>query len=43
MVLMGADKMAKNGKKRLSQPGFEPGAFQRQKSENFLSKALPLS
>ena len=31
MVLMGADKMAKNGQKCWSQPGFEPGAFQRPK------------
>jgi hypothetical protein len=44
MVLKGADKMAKNGQKCWSQPGFEPGAFQRpKKGENFLSKALPLS
>ena len=28
---MGADKMAKNGQKCWSQPGFEPGAFQREK------------
>ena len=44
MLLKAADKMAKNGQKSWSQPGFELGAFQREKkSENFLSKALPLS
>ena len=31
MVGMGGDKMAKNGQKCWSQPGFEPGAFQRPK------------
>jgi hypothetical protein len=31
MVLMGADKMAKNGQKCWYQPGFEPGAFQEAK------------
>ena len=44
MLLKAADKMAKNGQKSWSQPGFELKAFQREKkSENFLSKALPLS
>ena len=44
MVRKGEDKMAQNDQKCWSQPGFEPGAFQRKKkSENFLSKALPLS
>ena len=36
--------MTKNDQKCWSPPGFEPGSFQREKkSENFLSKALPLS
>ena len=36
--------MTKNDQKCWSPPGFEPGSLQREKkSENFLSKALPLS
>jgi hypothetical protein len=31
MLLKGADKMAKNDQKCWSQPGFEPGAFQRER------------
>ena len=41
---MAADKMAKNDQKCWSQPGFEPGVFEREtKSDNFLPKALLLS
>ena len=35
--------MTKNDQKCWPPPGFEPGSFQREKSENFLPKALPLS
>ena len=31
MVRKGADKMAKNDQKSWSQPGFEPGSFQKEK------------
>ena len=38
-MLKGADKMAKNDQKCWSQPGFEPGAFQREKKvRNFRLK-----
>ena len=45
MLLKGADKMAKNDQKCWSQTGFEPGQgpSRNKKSENFWSKALPLS
>ena len=39
MVRKGGDKMAQNDQKCWSQPGFEPGAFQRQKKvRNFRLK-----